>query len=213
VYHSVYEFATVDLSAVYFDVLKDRLYTSAPKSHARRSAQTALRRLAHCLVRLVAPLLAFTSEEVWGHLNEPESVHLASFPKPAELTEGIPEDHRKRASNWDRLMKVRGDVLKSLESARNGKLIGAPLEAHVHLSANGDLYPLLRDYSRELPGLFIVSQVSVGQGSEELSVRVERASGAKCPRCWKYTEDIGSHGRFPSVCAACAAALEEMLNG
>ncbi|HWQ54122.1 MAG TPA: isoleucine--tRNA ligase [Bryobacteraceae bacterium] len=213
VFHAVYDFATVDLSSVYFDVLKDRLYTTATQSHARRSAQTALWRVAHCLVRLVAPLLAFTAEEVWGHLKQPESVHMAQFPEPFELTQGIPEEHRKRVGNWDRLIEVRGDVLKSLESARNEKLIGAPLEAHVHISANGDLYPLLRDYARELPALFIVSQVSVGEGGEELNVRVERASGAKCARCWKYTEDVGSDPALPTVCAPCAEAVKEMLNG
>ena len=212
VYHAIYDFATVDLSAVYFDVLKDRLYTTAPKSHARRSAQTALYRLAHCLVRLTAPLLAFTSEEVWGYLQQPESVHLAGFPEPSDLTEGIPDEHRKRAANWDRLMQVRGDVLKSLESARNGKLIGAPLEAHVHLSAGGDLYPLLREYARELPSLFIVSQVSVEEGGAGLSVRVERAAGAKCARCWKYTEDVGSDPALPTVCAPCAGVVEEIVN-
>ena len=212
VYHAIYDFATVDLSAVYFDVLKDRLYTTAPKSHARRSAQTALYRLAHCLVRLTAPLLAFTSEEVWGYLQQPESVHLAGFPEPSDLTEGIPDEHRKRAANWDRLMQVRGDVLKSLESARNGKLIGAPLEAHVHLSAGGDLYPLLREYARELPSLFIVSQVSVDEGGAGLSVRVERAAGAKCARCWKYTEDVGSDPALPTVCAPCAGVVEEIVN-
>jgi isoleucyl-tRNA synthetase len=111
-------------------------------------------------------------------------------------------------------MEVRGDVLKSLETARNEKLIGAPLEARVRISANGDLYPLLEKYAGELPGLFIVSQVALNRAdSPELDVRVERAIGKKCERCWKYTTDVGSSERFPTVCAACAEAIDETLNG
>ncbi len=214
VYHSVYAFATVDLSAVYFDVLKDRLYTTAPKSKARRSAQTALYRLLDALVRLLAPILSFTADEVWKQMGHLESVHVAYFPEAADLAGGIDDTARKRAANWDRLMEVRDSVLKSLETARNEKLIGAPLEARVHLSANGDLYPLLEQYAPELPGLFIVSQVALGGGSNDgLQVRVERAAGEKCDRCWKYTTDRGSDPRFPTVCGSCAAAVDEILNG
>jgi len=213
-YHALYDFATVDLSSLYFDVLKDRLYTAAPKSHARRSAQTALYRIAYALVRLVAPILTFTAEEVWTHMARADSVHLQLFPEPAELTEGLPDDHRKRAENWDRLIKVREDVLKSLEEARQQKFIGAPLEARVRLGANGDLYPLLEQYARELPALFIVSQVALDQKpGAEISVSVERADGLKCERCWKYTTDTGSEPQYPTICAACTAAVKEILNG
>jgi isoleucyl-tRNA synthetase len=214
VYHNVYAFATVDLSAVYFDVLKDRLYTSAAKSKARRSAQTALHRLLDALVRLLAPIMSFTAEEVWTHMGRTESVHMALFPEPAYLSDGIGPEARKRADSWDRLMEVRGDVLKSLETARNEKLIGAPLEARVRLSANGDLYPLLEQYADELPGLFIVSQVEIDQAAgDALGVRIERARGQKCERCWKYTTDVGSNPTYATVCAACAAAVEENLHG
>jgi isoleucyl-tRNA synthetase len=104
--------------------------------------------------------------------------------------------------------------LKSLEAARNEKIIGAPLEAHVKITANGDLLPLLEQYARELPGLFIVSEVDVkGSESAGLQVAVERASGVKCGRCWKYTHDVGSDSRLPAACAACAAAIEETLRG
>jgi isoleucyl-tRNA synthetase len=213
VYHSMYAFATVDLSAVYFDVLKDRLYTSAAKSAARRSAQTALYRLLDALVRLAAPVMSFTAEEVWGHMKRPGSVHTAFFPEPNDLTGRLPDVVRQRSGDWDRLMEVRGDVLKSLESARNGKLIGAPLEARVRLSANGDLYPLLERYVSELPGLFIVSQVELDKadGGAGLGVEVSRAEGTKCERCWKYTVDVGSDSKFPTICAPCARAVEETL--
>jgi isoleucyl-tRNA synthetase len=213
VYRALYDFATVDLSAVYFDVLKDRLYTAAPKSHTRRSAQTVLYRLLYALVRLCAPILAFTTDEVWRHMGFEGSVHTALFPEPAELTAGIPVEHRKRAENWDRLMEVRQDVLKSLEVARQSKFIGAPLEARVRLSANGNLYPLLEKYAAELPGLFIVSQVELASGgAAAVEVKVERAAGSKCERCWKYTTDVGSKPVFPTICASCAKAVEEILH-
>jgi isoleucyl-tRNA synthetase len=201
----------VDLSAIYFDILKDRLYTSAPRSRARRSAQTALYRLAYALVRLLAPVLTFTCEEVWGHLRLPGTVHIAYFPTAADLTEGISNGQRKRFENWERLMAVRDEVLKSLEAARQSKFIGAPLEARVHLTADGDLYPLLEGYVPELPGLFIVSQVTLERSKDAgLSVRVDRAEGTKCERCWKYTTDVGSHPELPTICAACAAAVVEI---
>ena len=212
VYHNTYAFATVDLSAVYFDVLKDRLYTSATRSPARRSAQTALYRLLDALVRLLAPLVSFTAEEVWTHMGHHDSVHLAYFPEPSELSAGLGEDARKRSAHWDRLMEVRGNVLKSLETARNQKLIGAPLEALVRLSANGDLYPLLEEYAAQLPALFIVSQVELAPGQGALAVEIERAQGQKCERCWKYTTDVGADQRFPTICGACADAVDETLH-
>jgi len=213
VYHSVYAFCTVDLSAVYFDVLKDRLYTSATKSAARRSAQTALYRLLDALVKLLAPLMSFTADEVWLHMSREGSVHTALFPEPGDLSAGLGEDVRKRVPDWDRLMQVRDSVLKSLEAARNEKVIGAPLEAAVRLSASGDLLDLLRAYHAELPGLFITSEVEVAPGEGDLDVQVNRATGAKCERCWKYTHDVGSDSSFPSICKACASAVREMLNG
>jgi isoleucyl-tRNA synthetase len=211
VYRAVYDFATVELSSIYFDVLKDRLYTSAPKSLARRSAQTALHRLALALVRLFAPILSFTMEEVWGHLNQPDSVHMAYFPESADLTEGIGADARARVANWTRLIEVRESVLKSLETARQEKFIGAPLEARVRLAADSELYPLLNEYAGELPGLFIVSQVELQNHAREgVEVAIERARGTKCERCWKYTEDVGSALDFPTICGPCARAVKEI---
>jgi isoleucyl-tRNA synthetase len=211
IYHAAYDFATVDLSSIYFDVLKDRLYTTAPGSQARRSAQTALHRLADALVRLLAPVLTFTCEEVWGHMGRPGSVHTQLFPAPGDLSAGISGEQRKRAGDWDRLMEVRGEVLRSLETARRDKLIGAPLEAQVRLAAGEDLYPLLSSYAGELPGLFIVSNVVLDPRTEPgLSVSVERAPGAKCERCWKYVSDLGANPELPGICGPCAEAVVEM---
>jgi isoleucyl-tRNA synthetase len=215
VYHTVYDFAISELSSLYFDVLKDRLYTAAPRSRARRSAQTALYRLTYALVRLLAPILGFTTEEVWTHFRKPageaESVHMSLLPEPSELSAGLSAQHRQRARNWDRLMEVRNHVLKSLEAARQEKFIGAPLEAAVHIKTDGDLYPLLEQYAADLPALFIVSQVHLERHADKaLSIHVARAEGAKCERCWKYTVDVGSVAELPTICAACAEAVAEI---
>jgi isoleucyl-tRNA synthetase len=213
VYHSVYGFCSVELSAIYFDIIKDRLYCSAPNWTERRSAQTALHRLLDALVRLLAPLVSFTAEEVWTHMGRAGSVHLAMFPEPSELSRGIPDAMRKRLPNWDRLMEVRDGVMKSLETARNEKLIGAGLEAQIQISANGDLSPLLEQYAPQLPELFVVSNATLCVASgPEGSVTVQRADGAKCDRCWKYTTDVGSSPRFPTVCARCARAVTEIVD-
>ncbi|HUQ91355.1 MAG TPA: isoleucine--tRNA ligase [Bryobacteraceae bacterium] len=216
VYQALYNFATTDLSSIYFDVIKDRLYTAAPRSNYRRSAQTSLYKLTSVLARLLAPLLTFTTEEVWGHFKklpgDPDSVHLALFPEPRFPTEGMDSAQRERVLNWDKLMPVREQVLKALEVARQEKFIGAPLEARVRLRAGRDLYPLLEEYLEDLPSLFIVSQVLLEDYSDaELAVHVERAAGQKCERCWKYSTAIGFDPEFPTVCDWCAGALEEML--
>lgn len=216
VYQALYNFCITDLSAIYFDILKDRLYTAAPESEARRSAQTAIWRLTYALVRLLAPILTFTTEEVWDHFAKPAgappSVHMAEFPAPEELTEGLPPERREKFAAWERLMQVREQVLKDLEVARQEKFIGSSLEALVQLKAGPELYPLLDEYERELPTIFIVSQVTLEEApGVELSVHVHRAKGEKCARCWKYAEDVGSHPQLPGVCAACAGVVVEMV--
>jgi isoleucyl-tRNA synthetase len=224
VYRSIYDFVITDLSAIYFDVSKDRLYTAGPNSLSRRSAQTALHRLNLALVRLLAPILSFTCEEVWRHTKfgkaAPESVHLAYFPEPEELTEGLTADSRARAADWEKLLPVRDQVLKALDAAREEKVIGTSLEAAVSLEASGDLYNLLHTYEPGLPTWFIVSQVSLEHGSgapgvemdtQEVKVKVDRARGDKCERCWKYTLDVGSDPEFPTICASCASVVREFL--
>jgi isoleucyl-tRNA synthetase len=141
--------------------------------------------------------------------GSPDSVHLALLPEPSELTEGITLQQRERLANWDRLIPVRDQVLKSLEGARADKRIGKSLEAGVVLTAGPDLYPLLNEYAADLPAVFIVSQVEVLRGaSDGVSIEIQRAQGAKCERCWKYTLDVGSNPEFPTLCAACSDALK-----
>jgi len=221
VYHALHDFCTVDLSSFYFDVLKDRLYTFAPKSLGRRSAQTAVYRIASTLLRLIAPVTVFTAEEVWKHLpraaSEPASVHMATFPVAAELERVLDEP---RAKNWDRLLQVREEVLKALEPVRAAKTITSGLEARVTLAANAELAALLRQYAAYLPGLFIVSQVEIADGAaqgaspsgiEGLQIRVERAHGKKCERCWNYSTHVGENTDYhPAICERCVAALQEI---
>jgi isoleucyl-tRNA synthetase len=203
VYRAIYDFTTADLSARYFDILKDRLYTAATSSPERRSGQSALYKVHYALVRLMAPLLAFTAEEVWSYTAKPagapESVHLALIPEPEEVSSGLPP---ARLAEWDRLMEVRDVVLKALEEARQAKLIGTSLEARVRLQG-------YKGFEAELPSVFIVSQVVLEPG-DELRATIERADGVKCERCWKYSTAVGQDAEFPTVCDSCSAALRDM---
>ena len=224
VYHAIYNFCTVELSAFYFDILKDRLYTAAPNSLSRRSAQTALYRIADALVRLVAPLLCFTTEEVWGYLPgrpaELTSVHLTTFPEAAELSGELSSAQIERLKNWDLLIAVREEVLKKLETARKDKFIGNSLEAKVEISAEGDWARLLEEYRDLLPMTFLVSQVTLGREPilrvrpEKRALRpewitVRRADGQKCERCWNYSVRVGESAEFPTLCERCVGALGE----
>jgi isoleucyl-tRNA synthetase len=221
VFHALHDFAVVDLSAFYFDVLKDRLYTFAPRNHARRSAQTAVYRIASALLRLATPIIAFTAEEVWKHfprgVGDPDSAHLALFPAAENLGSSLDAG---KAANWEKLLAVRTEVLRALEAARNAKTISGALEAKVLLNAGSDLAPLLEQYKNWFPALFIVSQVEIAnsvstdaQKSEllpGLSVAVRRADGTKCERCWNYSTHVGENADYPTVCERCVKALDEI---
>jgi isoleucyl-tRNA synthetase len=222
VYHRLNHFCIVDLSAFYFDVLKDRLYLSGAKSKARRSAQTAIWRIGEALTRLLAPVMTFTCEEVWQYLpkvaSREESVHLAHFPATADiLGSGVPSSESKSDEDWAKLRSVRDEVLKALESARNNKLIGTGLEAQVSITASDPLYSLLQRYADQLRYLFIVSQVHLSQGSgngtSALHVEVKKADGAKCERCWNYSTHVGEDKNYPTICERCSAVLRELESG
>jgi isoleucyl-tRNA synthetase len=224
VYHAIHDYCVVDLSAFYFDVLKDRLYTKAPRNGSRRSAQTTVWKISSALVRLAAPILVFTSEEIWKYLpklkDEPDSVHMALFPEAASLACGIAKE---AAANWERLAQVRAAVLVALEQARAAKIIGGGLEAKVHLHAGPEaagLQKLLEEKQPLLPALFIVSQVAVeptavaesvpAETLPGLTIKIERADGAKCDRCWNYSTHVGENTRYPTVCERCTEALAEI---
>ena len=215
VFHALYNFSTVTLSARYFDIIKDRLYTAAPKSHARRSAQTALYKIADALARNLAPLLVFTADEIWENLPKTDeqlaSVHLA------ELPEARGERDTETQARWEQIFEVRDVVLRALEEARIAKTIGSSLEARVRLVASGKTFDLLESYLDDLRYIFIVSQVTLARAEEDgasksdtLAVTVERAEGEKCERCWNYSTRVGESIRYPTVCERCVEALNEI---
>ncbi len=217
-FQALHNFCIVDLSSLYLDILKDRLYTSPASSPQRRAAQTTLFKILETLVRLMAVILSFTAEEVWGYIpgakEKAESVHLTLFPEvePRYLDSALEE-------RFDLLLKVRGEVSKALEKARQDKQIGNSLEASVTLSAPEKLLSFLRENQPLLKDLFIVSSVELTpeaapgiQQSQEVSglgVLVNRASGEKCQRCWMYDPGVGKKADHPSVCPRCYSVLTE----
>ncbi|HEX6047531.1 MAG TPA: isoleucine--tRNA ligase [Pyrinomonadaceae bacterium] len=205
VFQQVFQFCTVTLSARYFDILKDRLYTYAPRNLARRSAQTVVYRIVDALARLLAPILVFTADEIWENLPDraEPSVHIAEFPVAGEQT------HGELPATWDRLFEIRDQVLRRLEEARAAKQIGGSLEAKVTISERGDDLSLLRKYQNDLRYLFIVSQVEIVEGDQP-SITITRAEGEKCERCWNYSARVGESERYPTVCERCVAALAEI---
>ena len=206
--HAVNEFVTVHLSAHYLDVSKDRLYTFRADSPERRSAQTAVYVIADGLTRLMAPIIPMTADEIWAQLpgTREASVHMADFPNsPADWID------EKRDLRWETLSKVRRAVNEKLELARASKEIGAPLTAHVTLSAGDEMYDLLKAEEAGLPMLCIVSGVTVQRAMEgqstPLEVAVTHASGDKCPRCWRYVPALVPAGGDDAVCPRCEEAV------
>jgi len=206
IFHAVNEFVTVDLSAFYLDVSKDRLYTFRADSAERRSAQTAVYIVADGLARLIAPILSVTADEIWPRLpgSREASVHLALFPSGTDAWRDEALEAR-----WRTLMDVRAAVNAALETSRQRKEIGNALSAHVTLRASGDLAALLEAYADQLPMFFITSSVTVERlAVGDMSVDVGRAAGDKCPRCWRYVTDLVPDGDLAGLCRRCADAVE-----
>jgi isoleucyl-tRNA synthetase len=210
VYHAVNDFAVVDLSSFYIDVLKDRMYTFAPTSLARRSAQTVLWQITEALVRLVAPILSFTADEVWEYLPAVEgreaSVHLAQFPNPEDV---FSEDPTKLLEEWKQLFVVRDAALVLLENERQAKLIGKGLEAQLKITAPGKLFDLLKRHFAGLKEILNVSEVQIFEGTSS-EMAVLPASGHKCARCWNFMPEVSAYGIWENVCTRCQSALKEM---
>ncbi|HIZ12110.1 MAG TPA: isoleucine--tRNA ligase [Candidatus Eubacterium faecavium] len=215
--HAIHNFCVVDMSNFYFDVLKDRLYTSVSTSKTRRAAQTVLYKILDSLTLLLTPILAFTADEIWKFMphdksKNPESPLFNDIPQPdfIKTDDGFME-------KWDKIHKIRVDVQKALEIARNEKKIGKSLEARIVLGADGELYDFLKSVETALPEIFITSDVEVVQEKqaftgdvEGLTIGVEGAKGEKCERCWKFSETVGKDAKHPQLCAHCAAVLAEM---
>jgi len=224
IYHRVNNFCGVELSAFYFDVLKDRLYTSAPRSVSRRAAQTAIWRIGEALVRLLAPIMSFTCEEVWQYLPQVagrlESVHLTTFPESKDLLgeeEAAVAVDAKQMEEWKTIRAVRETVLKALEEARNQKLIGGNLQAQVTLTAGDPVFSVLQRFKNDLRYFFIVSAVELkkgaGNGDAPVAVQVSKAPGEKCERCWNFSTHVGEDKKYPTVCERCSAVLKEIEGG
>ncbi|MDD5496403.1 MAG: class I tRNA ligase family protein, partial [Candidatus Omnitrophica bacterium] len=212
VYREVYNFCIYEVSSVYLDILKDRMYTYKADSPERRSGQTAIFEILNALLKIMAPILSITSEEAWSRLI-PEgtsgSVHMEAW--PSDKTE---EWHDEKLNDkWSALISVREAVLKKLEEKRQSGEIGSSLETKVVLTAgNENIKKLLVDNREQLRYLFIVSEVAVKEscggsaGAKELvpvSVFIEKAGGQKCQRCWNYTKDVGMNKEHPTLCARC----------
>ncbi len=223
VFHKIYNFCVTDLSSFYLDVLKDRLYTSLPASKERRSSQTALYETLMSLISLIAPVLVFTAEDAWASLPDSYknqvSAQLVDWPNVVD--EFIDDAFEEK---WDKLLKVRGEVLKALEISRNEKLIGNSLEAMVTIYCDHDLYEFLSSKEDILSTTFIVSQVELSCltadklsrifKSDEIpnfSISITRAKGAKCERCWNYGESVGINSEHPTVCSKCFEVVNHMV--
>ena len=222
VYHTIHNFCTVDLSSIYLDILKDRLYTSLPNSLERRAAQTTMYEILKTLVKMISPILTFTSEEVWKYMQKetgmPDSVQLAAWPKaqPEYLNAELEQ-------KWSNVLAMRGELTKALEIARRNKVIGHPLDAKLNIYADGVTYSELMNIKEALPSILIVSQVNVIEGTDkalgesvyknpekEIAVEVTLAEGDKCERCWIYDDSVGADTEHPTLCKRCAEVVKQL---
>ena len=220
IYHALHNYCTLDLSAFYLDILKDRLYTSPPQSIERRSAQTVIYTILDSVVRIMAPILSFTAEEIWKFMpdmkEKESSVHFSSLPKVNEIWKD-----EKLAQDWGTIINVRSEVTKALEEARAKKEIGHSLDAAITITANEELYNALYPYEEDLRTIFIVSGASLVKGEkpekayegsdiEGLAIVVEPATSDKCERCWIHDPSVGLNSDSPTICSRCEKALEEL---
>ncbi|MDT8318168.1 MAG: isoleucine--tRNA ligase [bacterium] len=220
IYHAVHNFCSIDMSAFYLDILKDRLYCSGSLSEWRRSAQTVLFEIIDAIVKLMAPVISFTAEEIWSHMpafegKEP-SVHMTRLPEPKKEW-----SDEALAERWGRLIQIRGEVSKALELARRDKVIGHSLDAGVVVEAGDELSDFLRSFEPELNRIFIISKASIAaldgktptyesEEIEGLKIAVSSASGEKCERCWNYDDSTGSNVKNLKVCSRCYEVVKEI---
>ncbi len=205
IYHNIHNFCVVDMSNVYLDIIKDRLYTHKADSMSRRSAQSAMYIVLDALVKLIAPVLCYTAEEIWSYMPHVESAEEFSV-----LMNDMPKVKAEYANEaieakWAKILEVREGVLKALEEARSEKKIGKSLEASVAIAATAD-YEFLKSIEESLAEIFIVSSVSVSEGEDNITIAA--AEGEKCERCWTVSKTVGTISDHPTICARCAANLE-----
>ncbi|MCP4452802.1 MAG: class I tRNA ligase family protein, partial [Planctomycetes bacterium] len=207
VFSLTYHFCTVQMSSIYMDVLKDRMYCEATNSEPRRSAQTAMSEILHTLIRLLAPVLVHTGEEAWNALeHKPEavdSVHLATLPEVQASRAG-----RFSPDQWDNLLALRDDILKCLEGLRQDKAIASNQEASVTVQCCQETAELLNSFGiDQLAALCIVSDITVVAGHETAEISAIKSQNQKCQRCWNYTPGVGTHDAYLDLCDRCHAVL------
>ena len=208
-HYEVYEFHPVvsklqiycseDLGSFYLDILKDRLYTTAPKSLARRSAQTALHQITHAMLRWMAPFLSFTAEEAWTVFGSSESIFMETYADLAAADEAL-------LSKWSRIRELRDAINKDIEALRADGKVGSSLQAKVTLEVVADDHALLASLGDDLKFVFITSAIDLIAGSEQ-TIRVEASSSVKCERCWHYRDDVGHDAAHPTICGRCTSNL------
>lgn len=208
VYHAIHNFCVVDMSNFYLDVLKDRLYTEKADSKQRRAAQTSIYLILNAMTRMIAPILAFTSDEIWKympHANGDQPEHIVFNTMPEKVSVDIDDEFM---DYWDKIHELRDEVKKSLETYIKDKTIKSSLEAKVVLLAGGDTLSFLKKAEKELAASFIVSDVEIVESDCELEIKIEKAEGEKCERCWSISKTVGSNSEHPTLCARCCENLK-----
>jgi isoleucyl-tRNA synthetase len=192
-------YCSEDLGAFYLDVLKDRLYTSAPKSLARRSAQTALHQITHAMLRWMAPFLSFTAEEAWGLFGNSESIYFETFADLGPVDTAL-------LAKWARIGEIRNQVNKDIEAVRAEGKLGSSLQANIALQVNAEDHALLRSLGDDLKFVFITSAITLTSG-DALATQVNVSPDTKCERCWHYRDDVGHNAAHPTLCGRCTSNL------
>lgn len=208
VYHAIHNFCVVDMSNFYLDVLKDRLYTEKADSKARRAAQTSIYIILNAMTRMIAPILAYTSDEIWKympHSSNENANHVIFNEMPEKVDISIDDNFM---TFWDEIHELRDDVKKSLETFIKDKTIKSSLEAKVTLGASGDKLAFLKKAENELATAFIVSEVEIVDNSSELEIRIDKAEGEKCERCWVISKTVGENSDHPTLCSRCCENLK-----
>lgn len=208
VYHAIHNFCVVDMSNFYLDVLKDRLYTEKADSKSRRAAQTSIYIILNAMTRMIAPIIAYTSDEIWKYMphsasENAEHVIFNEMPEKVDIT--IDDDFM---AFWDEIHELRDDVKKSLESFIKDKTIKSSLEAKVKLAAGGAKLDFLKEAENELAAAFIVSEVEISDNNAELEITIEKAEGEKCERCWSISKTVGQNAEHPTICSRCCENLK-----
>jgi isoleucyl-tRNA synthetase len=207
VYSLIYNFCTIEMSSIYMDVLKDRMYCDATDSVSRRSGQTVMHHILGALVRMLAPILCHTAEEAWEAMaakgEDCDTVHLASMPK---IDASI--DYAGQQTKWDRLMALRDEVLRTLEGLRQDKTIASNQEATVTLRCTDDDAAALNEFGLEaFAALCIVSEVKLEAGADATTITAAKSAHEKCQRCWNYWPSVGKIPDHPDLCERCAAVV------